>query len=188
MQIVVNKPTSLFFKPNQKGVLTVYTKGIVYAVRPFKEEVFKINIPFTGTYTFNGECDLIRQTNLQKCQNVIELPTKERNKLVFVKKVVFDDISSPARIYTDEGVIIINQDWLNYPIENRFFILLHELGHFYYTTEWKCDTFAAHHFIKLGFNPSQAFESIAGVLCPNKTNDHRIQNILTILKKSNEYK
>ena len=63
------------------------------------------------------------------------------------------------------------------------FILLHEVGHFFYTEEYKCDTFAAFHFLDMGFNPSQAFESLAGVLHEGKRNDERIDNIFKLLAK-----
>jgi hypothetical protein len=34
-------------------------------------------------------------------------------------------------------------------------IMMHELGHCFYETEYKCDLFAASYLIKRGYNPSQ---------------------------------
>jgi hypothetical protein len=72
---------------------------------------------------------------------------------------------------------------MKYPIEVRLFILLHEVGHFYYSEEWKCDAYAAYHFLEWGCNPSQAFEALAGVLHDNKTNDDRINKIFKTISK-----
>lgn len=180
----ISSAKSLFFKAAQLGELQVYRNGKLYANRPFVKGLFKFNIPFSGNYEFSGKFfELHKVEPLQKWDKIITLPDRERNKTVGIKKIVIKpDMDSPARIYTDDQVILVSDKWLAYPVEMRFFILLHEVGHFYYQEEWKCDTFAAHWFIKLGFNPSQAFESLAGVLCDSDTNDERINNIYNLLK------
>lgn len=132
-------------------------------------------------------------TDIQIKKFNIPLPAPERNKNAYVKDIFFEDKgSSPARIFTDLNTIVVNKDFFNYPIEVRYFILLHEVGHFFYSTEWKCDQYAAYHFTKIGFNPTQAFESLAGVLHtesadgePNERNKDRIEKIYNLLKNNN---
>lgn len=192
----VKKPISIFFiSPLKSGILNVYCSGKLYAQRPFnKGQQFKLNIPFKGLYTFEMDgARIVDVTDIQKKHFDISLPQPERNKNAYIKDIFFEDKgSSPARIFTDLNTIVVNRDFFNYPIEVRFFILLHEVGHFFYSTEWKCDNYAAYHFTKIGFNPTQAFESLAGVLhtkngdgTKNERNEERIKKIYNLLKNNN---
>jgi hypothetical protein len=191
----IARPSSLYFKSNENGVLKLYANGKLYCERPHKKgQIFKINVPFNGDYTHNEALDdaqFFKVTPIEKDNRAISLPEPERNKKAYIKSIFFDNQKeTPARIYTDLNTIVVNHKFFNYPIEIRFFILLHEVGHFYYSTEWKCDQFAAHHFLKIGFNPSQAFESLAGVLhetkqngTENTQNTDRINRIFNLLSK-----
>lgn len=167
------------------GAAMVLFNGKLYAERPYTTSTFKFNAPQPGTYTFDGPGLTLAKTEpLQIIDKGIVLPAPDRNKKMGVKAVHFDNSSnSPARIYTDKQIICINSRFLKMPIEVRMFILLHEAGHFLYAEEWKCDTFAAYHFLKMGFNPSQAFESLSGVLHPGEKNDQRIDHIYNLLSK-----
>jgi hypothetical protein len=189
----INAPSSLFFKSLNNGVLKMYCNNKLYSERPHqKGQIFKINVPFKGDYTYSADgAQFIEKTPIKRDTREIFLPEPERNKKAYIKDIFFDNQKeTPARIYTDLNTIVVNHKFFNYPIETRFFILLHELGHFYYSTEWKCDQFAAHHFLKIGFNPSQAFESLAGVLhetkqdgTENTQNTDRINRLYKLLSK-----
>ena len=191
----ITRPSSIFFKSVENGILKLYANGKLYCERPHKKgQTFKINVPFGGQYLHNEALDgaqFYKLTPIQKDNRIISLPEPERNKKAYIKSIFFDNQKdTPARIYTDLNTIVVNNKFFNYPIEVRFFILLHEVGHFYYKTEWKCDQFAAHHYLKIGFNPSQAFESLAGVLhetkqdgTENTQNTERINRIYQLLSK-----
>ncbi len=181
----VKKPISLFFKGNSDGILNVFCNNKLYAQRPFENgKIFKLNLPFSGVYSFDGAAKIINITDIKKTILDVQLPAPERNKNAYIKKIFFEDKGeSPARIFTDLNTIVVNKTYFNYPIEVRFFISLHEFGHFFYSTEWKCDYYAAYHFCKIGFNPSQGFESIAGILHPSERNNERIEKIYNLLKK-----
>jgi len=184
---------SLFFKASEKAQIAVYGNGVLYYSNCYEAgRVFKINLPFAASYQFTGfGWEFLKTTPLQKTVRNIVLPPPERDKIQGIKKVLIDNLSnSPARIYTDKQTIVLNPRFYNYSAETRLFILLHELGHFYYKTEWKCDTYAAYHFLTFGCNPSEAFMSLAGVLheknsdgTTNQRNEDRIQNIFNLLSK-----
>ena len=191
--VILNGNISQHFKALENGFVNVYRNGLLYCEKPFlKNTLFYINLPFDGFYSFSGfGFFAMGQTPLIKSNITINLPEPERNKPNFgISKVSIDTLStSPARIAVDKNIIILNPKFFNYPVEIRFFILLHEMGHFFYSTEWKCDQYAAHHFLKMGLNPSQAFESLAGVLHEtkqdgtinevNKDRNKRIYKLLT---------
>lgn len=179
-------PKTVIFAAANIGVANIYRNGKLYAEKPFLSSQFQFNFPFKGKYLIVSDTDIkIKEVKpIEKIQHNIVLPLPDRDKVFKVNKIVFDDSKpSPARIFTDVGIICVNRKFLSYPVEVRLFILLHEIGHFYYTEEYKCDTYAAYHFLEWGCNPSQAFESLAGVLHDNATNDKRIDNIFNLLKK-----
>lgn len=167
----VTNPVSQHFRTTKSGLLTVFCRGLLMCERPFNANTtFYVNLPFSGFYSFSGDGFVkMGTTPLIKSELNITLPPPERVRNFGVNKITFDNLSnSPARIYTTENTIVLNPKFLSYPIEIRLFILLHEVGHFYYKTEWKCDQYAAHHFLQMGCNPSQAFDSLAGVLHTEK--------------------
>lgn len=184
LKITISKPSSIFLTAAAPGAVKIYCNGKLYAEKPATKN-FKFNLPYENTYIFDGPgLEIKNITPLQKVIKTIELPTPDRNKEFGVKEILYNNEStSPARIFTNEQIICVNKKFFDYPIEVRMFILLHEVGHFFYTEEWKCDTFAAFHFLDMGFNPSQAFESLAGVLHQGKRNDERIENIFKLLSK-----
>lgn len=184
LKITISKPSTIFLTAAAPGAVKIYCNGKLYAEKPATKN-FKFNLPYENTYIFDGpRLEIKNITPLQKVIKTIELPTPDRNKEFGVKEILYNNEStSPARIFTNEQIICVNKKFFDYPIEVRMFILLHEVGHFFYTEEWKCDTFAAFHFLDMGFNPSQAFESLAGVLHQGKRNDERIENIFKLLSK-----
>lgn len=186
---------SQHFRSFENGFINVYRNGLLYCEKPFlKNTAFYINLPFEGFYSFSGYGFIVMETTPLIYSDIkISLPEPERNPASFgIAKVNVDNLSnSPARIAVDKNLIILNPKFFNYPVEIRFFILLHEVGHHFYKTEWKCDQYAAHHFLKMGLNPSQAFESLAGVLHEtkkdgsiNEINRDRNQRIYNLLSKT----
>lgn len=189
--MVLISPISQHFRAIANGFINVYRNGLLYCERPFLNgQLFYINLPFDGSYSFSGNGFVfMQQTELIKNQQRFNLPKPERTKYFGVNKILVDTLStSPARIATDKNIIILNPKFFDFSVEVKLFILLHEVGHFYYKTEWKCDQYAAYHFLEMGCNPSQAFESLAGVICehrpdgtPNEINQDRIKKIYNLL-------
>lgn len=187
----IKRPTSVHFKAFKNGEVYVYAADVLYCIRPFlANTTFFINLPFESWYSFSGDgFKILNTTPLINSNIIIDLPPPERSREFGINKITVDNLSnSPARIYTDTGIIVLNPKFFSYPIEQKLFILLHEVGHFYYKTEWKADQYAAHHYLKIGLNPSQAFKSLAGILhetrkdgTPNEINIDRIQRIYNLL-------
>jgi len=120
---------------------------------------------------------------LVPCKIKFDLPTPERNKLKNFK-IEFNPTlqGTPARIFTDSGLVEIGPQFQNYEPPTKLFILLHELGHFYYKTEWKTDTFALYWYLKLGYNKSQAFYALSRVLKTSPENMKRLINVFNKIK------
>lgn len=190
--IVTIKPLSQHFKASQKGRITVYANGLLYYDRPLAaNENFYINLPFPARYQFAGYgFEIGAQKDLVILPKTFGLPAPERKRIYRVDSITLDNASkSPARIYTTLNKIVVSPKFYSYSVEVRLFILLHELGHFFYETEWKCDQYAAYHFLyTFNCNPSQGFESLAGVLHTEKpdgseheVNNDRIKRIINLL-------
>lgn len=125
----------------------------------------KININRRGTYTANFDAENVKVTPIQIINCVNTLPTKERD---FAQDVTIKSANlekTPARIYAELGVIQYDREkFKTLPIPCKVFILLHEIGHLYYKTEWKTDLFAMYHFTRLGYNASNAFYTLSNIL------------------------
>jgi len=153
---------------NQKGQC-VYHRHLGHA------DNFSLNLPSVGTYYFGDDLQVRDRLHLVPNKVKFSLPEPERNrykpfKIEFNGKLK----GTPARIFTQEGVIEVSPQYYKYDPPTRLFILLHELGHYFYQTEWKTDTFALYYYLKLGYNKSQAFYSLSKVLHPSERNMERI--------------
>lgn len=51
--------------------------------------------------------------------------------------------------------IYLNTELLNKTTPQIMCVLFHELGHYLYKTEYKCDLYAINKMLKIGYNPSQ---------------------------------
>lgn len=191
--VVTNGNISQHFIGTENGKITVFRNGTLHCEKPFNKGAFYLNLPLPGHYSFSGfGFDVGNQTPLIKSILDISLPQPERVRKFGINDIHYDNNSnSPARIYSALGVIVLNPKFDTYANEIKLFILLHEVGHFYYKTEWKCDMYAAYHFINtFNCNPTQAFESLAGVLhdtkpdgTPHEINNDRIKRIYNLLSK-----
>lgn len=60
-----------------------------------------------------------------------------------------------AAIHTGTNELFINPVMEQFNTPAYYCAVMHEIGHYFYTTEEYCDRFAFHRLIKYGFNPSQ---------------------------------
>jgi hypothetical protein len=84
-----------------------------------------------------------------------------------------------AYIYTTKGKKTINvyaltEKGKKVSIEQINKSIAHEIGHYYYYSENKCDNFAKNKMLKMGFNPSQIAKSIHEALS-NKSLKRKIE-------------
>lgn len=112
------------------------------------------NLP-PGNWTINGNAI---QTLPHKYEDRIKLPTPERFFYPKNYKVVKvpDDVTSTGYINHGSKKIFLNENLEN---EKKDFVLFHELGHRNYSTEWKCDVYAAKRMLEKGYNPSQVLNA-----------------------------
>jgi hypothetical protein len=138
------------------------------------------NICHPGNYfILSGEVMGINP--LAKFQSGISFPPKERNRLKPFFCVVNDSAEmkrTPARNFTGTGKIEVTTYFLSWPYAIQLFIMLHEIGHFFYKTEKYCDLYAAKIFIDiLGFNPSTAYYSLSKILSRSPESDERLKTL-----------
>jgi hypothetical protein len=189
MRIKVTNPISIKVTPlsKDKPVLLQDSTGLPYYYRQTNCPMIDINLPLTGSYIISNvievqENPLIDYSDKAK---TIELPEEERIR--FAKKITFDfkDFAgkSPARIFAPLGRIEINKkNFKDYPFEWSIFIYYHEIGHVYYSTEWKCDLFAFKAFLMLNFNPSQSFLALSKILNDSKQSQGRIERLFETIQ------
>ena len=180
--ICIKEPSTLLMRKHHlsRGATIYDEKGRCIYKRNMlgHADNFSLNLPTAGTYYFGQDLQVRDRLHLVPNKVRFSLPEPERNKFKPFKIEFNQKLSgTPARIFTDAGVIEIGEKYYKYDPPTRLFILLHELGHYFYKTEWKTDTFALYYYLKLGYNKSQAFYSLSKVLHPSENNMKRIINL-----------
>jgi hypothetical protein len=88
--------------------------------------------------------------------DLVALPKPERNyPLPYDYAVEFDSNPNKCTIKWMEKRIIFDDELKSCSLPELMFILNHEFGHAYYTTEKFADLWARNEMIKKGYNPSQ---------------------------------
>lgn len=114
-------------------------------------------------------------------------PYKPERTFPLPEKFTFKYVENPNKctIYLDRGLIIWDKDFFNSLLKpEKVFILFHEIGHYFYSTEKKCDVFAAYYMLKMGYNPSQIFKSQNITLSNKPHTIERKINVFETLKKT----
>lgn len=154
------------------------SKGEVYFERFLdgKTPRIKFNIVHPDNYTGNVPFEVVKISPIEIPTPSIDLPPYERNRLKDF--VIIDNPElegTPARVFTQEGVIEKGKRLYDFPKPMRVFFLLHEVGHFFYKTEEYCDLFAYYHFLQMGYNQSTAMYCLTQVLRKNANNLERVK-------------
>ena len=161
----------------EPGEVAIYRNGNLYHIRRTKgrEVAFKAMKP--GFYQVYPEP--IRITpEAMNFKPVEALPPPDRNQGKKASIRVNRNLSgTPARIFPATGVIEVGETFHTLPEQAKLFILLHELGHFYYTQEKDADHYALYHFNKMGGNPSQSVYTLAMFLTDTPENKARINSL-----------
>jgi hypothetical protein len=168
--IKINKKEG-FFCPSD--VLIFTPDGLIFYEKKNQKEGVYFNLP-KGEYYTNCKLNKIGFINYE----LPKLPPKEKNKSIGKFKINIAGNPNKASIFINSGKIIIDNEIMN---KNKYvwvFILLHELGHYFYYNEHSCDLFASRIMLKNGYNPSQIASAIDEGLSSNS--NHRK---LTLFKK-----
>lgn len=185
-RIKIHEPSTLLLKRNGAKSASIYdSKGRRIYRRYFGglADNFSVNLPQKEEYYIDNNIEIRDRLPLVPCKVKFDLPTPERNRLKpFNIEFKADLKGTPARIFTDAGLVQIGPEFNRHEPPTKLFILLHELGHYYYKTEWKTDTFALYWYLKLGYNKSQAFYALTKVLKTSPRNMTRILNLFNKIK------
>ncbi len=163
----------------------VSTRSNVFHFRDIKDNLgeVKISFPFPGYFYSNKEIAEIKIVPLETRDIFDKIPKPERDyspDSIYIEKVE-GLTTTPARTWAKEGYMQTGEKFDELPSQVKFFILLHELGHQKFFTEWKTDLFALAHFLRLGYNESQAFYALTRVLNRNPDNVERIKKLYNII-------
>lgn len=162
-------------------------KNEIYFVRHLngKTPRIKFNIPHADRYYGNAPFEVCKIVPIEIKETSIVLPPFERDRIKDFTIVYNPDLhGTPARVFTNEGVIEKGRSLYQFPKPMRVFFLLHEIGHFYYKTEQYCDLFAFVHFIRMGYNVSTAMYCLTKVLKDNSLKEQRVKFIHDKLKSN----
>jgi len=166
----------------------------------------KFNLVHPGQYTANAPFEVVKVNEIEVPENLPLLPDYERDEVKdFVIQDNFDFTGSPARVFVKEGRVETSRNFYNLPKPVRVFILLHEVGHFFYginqadikkaesmndrdareyltkrrnESEAKCDLFALIQYLRMGYNRSMAFYSLSRVLKESQANIERLKKLI----------
>lgn len=192
MNIKVQNPSTLtvtFTKDQLPLTFKIFSgKGKLYHFRILqnKLKLIHVNIPHAGNYTYNFGT-IVKIEPIQIKPLTFELPPYERNREKPFKIVYNAELNkgtTPARHYTETGIIEVGDFFYSLSEHIQHFILLHEYAHFFYKTEEYCDQWAAKKFIAEGYNNSTAFYALTTVLKESTKNANRILSLQSKLNKN----
>lgn len=122
------------------------------------------NLP-AGKYNSSVPITTLRRPIKYLCG---KLPIAERILDIPELNVHIEENPHKCTVYFKTGDIIMDPSMAVLPKPNLLHILFHEIAHFYYKTEWKCDMFACKQMLKIGYNPSQCLKVMIHNLSSNK--------------------
>jgi len=126
--------------------------------------IIYFNLP-PGRYSTDNELQILPRPIKYKCP---KLPKPERILNIPELKIVVEPNPRKCSIYFATGLIKIDPEYAARPLPQLMHILFHEIGHFLYKTEYKCDLFSCNNMLKYGFNPSQCLKVMLHNLSSNK--------------------
>jgi len=144
------------------GTFKVGKVGGYRAVSPIIKKSGRDFYAFNGPVHFNlppGE--YTTNTELTPCKPVKYRVKSERKRERFDLKapkkiqVKFADNPNKASIHLAEGYVILDNKYKEAPECMLKYILYHEIGHYFYTTESFCDEYATERLLEEGYNQSQ---------------------------------
>lgn len=153
--------------------VTVNEKTGVQILNPVIEDKFglfyranglkRINLP-EGDYNIQGQFKFIKPLNYR----LPILPMREKLYVVpdisDIEIVTVPNLEYKAQVDIHLRLIQFNKEFFDNATSPEFFcVAFHELGHFRYYTEYKCDIYAIKKMLEIGFNPSQ-FMSFLSIL------------------------
>jgi len=179
----VKEPVSILFKvPKREQTLEIFKGQKLFYIRPLPNVYSWVNFKSPETYRFDSKIDVVKISALRiapELDKLVKLPAVERIPTGAPVTITenFSIDFTPARFDRFTGELQICKGFNELPEEVQEFILWHELGHRYYSTEHFCDLYATKRFLESGGNPSQCIMALKGVLRSSPENLKRIEFI-----------
>lgn len=166
---IENENVSGFFTVDDNIKIFDVNGNLFYIFKKNKDnEKTKFNLPAGVFYTENNLIKLPKKIKYKK----IELPKPQVLKKMPEKfKIIYSANPNKCTVFIDKGLIVFDNFFKTVFPFVRYFILLHELGHYFYKTEKFCDLFAAKNMLERGYNPSQIY--FASKFTLSKNAEHR---------------
>lgn len=154
-ELKVEKKTGFCCNDSNEVVIYDHKKKLFYQRKSDRKQSC-FNLP-SGVYFTNNN---LSQLSTPVSYSIPKLPKIEREGIIPKKVIVRKgDNAHKCSIIRDDkrriAVIFADRKIFDLPKVQQEMIMLHELGHCFYETEYKCDLFAASYLIKRGYNPSQ---------------------------------
>lgn len=214
--IKTKQPATVYIKftgESPKKFMLTNSKGEVYFFRYLdgKTPRIKFNLVHPDSYKGNVNFEIVKVVPIEIPDMLPELPDYDRDRLKDFVIIDNPDLAAPARVFTEEGVIERGRDFYKHAKPLRVFILLHEIGHFFYGVndldyvkasrmnkkdgeaylnqrrqqgEEKADTFALIHYLKMGYNRSMAYYALENILSKSSGNTERLKKLLHNIQKT----
>jgi len=136
----------------------------------------EFNLP-AGEYKYNGS--FIKLDSAVPTTSII-LPLPERNITKKRYNIKFGENKNKCTIFYDQGLILFDNSFKDKPLYVKYCIYYHELGHHWYSSEYKADLYSAKKLLDKGFNPSQIGKAVLDSLSEKSFNRKmKIVNVLT---------
>lgn len=191
MLLNVNNPATFYIKfsnPPRYFCFRNKTNNRLYYFRHLDGRTprIKLNIPDVGVYESNHPFEVIKKVPIEIPKKDIVLPPAERDRWHTYPEYVTNNnlTGTPARCYSEVGIIEFSPEYYNFPKPIREFIRLHEIGHFFYETEEKCDLYALVNYLRLGYNRSMAYYALVSILKRTPDNMKRIDELINNIKQT----
>lgn len=189
MQVNVNSPSTIrirFTETMPRLFKMFNSKGQLYYFRNLdgKTPRIKFNIPDPDTYTTEQPIEVVKVSKIEIPDKLPILPPAERDRLKKSEVKVNPTLKgTPARIFTETGLIEVSPEFLKLPPAIKLFLLIHEEGHYFYKSEEYCDLYALVNFIRMGYNRSTGYYALSRVLSRSEQNMKRIDEIFKQIQK-----
>ncbi len=156
-----------------------FTGERFYFITNDEEKRITFNLPVGVYFTFVEVRELKRP--LTYVTPRLPFPEK-RISIPPVVDIYEEENPNKASVSTSKHYIVIDPEFVGSGVPREVFIKFHELGHYKYKTEWKCDVFSASEMLKRGFNPTQCYYSSA--FCLSEKQDERKEILFRFLEKT----
>lgn len=171
-KILLQKKTGFdIINPNREVVIRDVRGRIFYSTESLLPRTKNFNLP--SNIPLFVEKGHFRDRKYPVKYNLVSLPKRERYSKPDPSKfkVIYKYNPNTCTINWRKKQITFDDSILELAIPYQTFILYHEFGHKYYSTEEHADRYARNCMIKRGFNPSQIL--LAPYYTLNENNNYR---------------